>query len=90
MGRLLECLKLLVKFRTKCAIFFEAQRERIGFEQHYKRRDLIWLVEGILGTEEEIGMKSVSEQVSQNKCGADEGKRLTGTHVQNKAWQGQA
>lgn len=34
----------------------------------------MWLVEGSLGTEEEIGMKSVSEQVSQNKCAGWRGK----------------
>lgn len=42
-------------------------KERIGLEQDYKGRDLVSLMQGILGTEEEIGMESVLEQFKPEK-----------------------
>ena len=51
--------EVISKSQDKLGYLYGAQRERIGLEHSYKGRDLIWLVEATLGTEEEMGMKSV-------------------------------
>lgn len=51
--------EVISKSQDKLGCLYGAQRERIGLEHCDKGRDLIWLVEATLGTEEEMGMKSV-------------------------------
>lgn len=59
--------EVISKIQNKTALFVKAQRERIGLEQKKEGRDLTWLAEGILGTEEETGMNLSRSSISQNK-----------------------